>query len=235
MSVDINQYAEAEQTVEGCNLSADPIVLIIHTHGTEAYSEEGVFGYSETYNIPRSYDVTKNVIHIGSVIASVLNDNGVLTLQSDVMHDAESYLGAYERSAETVKDYLERYPTIKYVFDIHRDSVLLEDKTKTRPITVANGEVAAQIMTVAGSNELGAYHPNWEMNLTLAAKLQKDLNESYLGLARAICLRGSTYNQELAPYSLLFEVGSCGNSLKEAEVSARILANTLAEIIKNGW
>lgn len=235
INVDINAFAAMESSANGIAESEEPIVLIIHTHGTEAYSEEGVLGYSDTYNIPRSYDVTKNVIHIGGIIASVLNENGVNTVQCDVMHDAESYMGAYSRSAETVSSYLKRYPSIKYVFDVHRDSVLLEDKTKTRPVTIADGQVAAQIMTVAGSNELGTYHPEWETNLRLAAKLQTKLNESHLGLARAICLRGSSYNQELSPYSLLFEVGSCGNTIKEAEVSARILAEKLAELIKNGW
>ena len=235
MDVDINSYANAEYTEMPTVSSDDPIVLIIHTHGTEAYSEEGVLGYSETYNIPRSHDVTKNVIAIGKIMSRVLNEHGVATVPCDVMHDAQSYLGAYERSAETIKDYLKRYPSIKYVFDVHRDSVLLEDKTKTRPVTIAEGKTAAQIMTVAGSDEMGVYHPDWEKNLNLAAKLQTMLNKEYLGLARAICLRGSSYNQELAPYSLLFEVGSCGNSFSEAAHAAEILANTLSELIKNGW
>ncbi len=235
LDVDIKSFAESALTSEGITETNEPTVLIIHTHGTEAYSEEGILGYSDNYNIPRGYDVTKNVIHIGNVMTKVLNENGVNAIQCDVMHDAESYLGAYSRSAETIRSYLERYPSIKYVFDIHRDSVLLEDKTKTRPVTIADGEVAAQIMTVAGSNELGSYHPEWENNLRLAAKIQTKLNAEHLGMARAICLRGSSYNQELAPYSLLFEVGSCGNTIKEAEVSARILAETLADIIKSGW
>ncbi|MBE6641639.1 MAG: hypothetical protein E7619_08630 [Ruminococcaceae bacterium] len=234
-SVDINALAKSEALTSGTEYTEEPLVLIVHTHGTEAYSEPGVMGYSETFNIPRSYDVSKNVIHIGKIMARVMNENGINTIQCDVMHDAESYLGAYERSAETVKDYLQRYPSIKYVFDIHRDSVLLEDKTKTRPITIADGKVAAQIMTVVGSNELGTYHPDWENNLRFAAKLQTMLNSDHLGLARAICLRGSAYNQELAPCSLLFEVGSCGNTLEEAEVSARILAEKLCELIIKGW
>lgn len=235
LSINVNAYAENQIIQEGITDITDPLVLIVHTHGTEAYSEEGVIGYSDTYNIPRSYDVTKNVIHIGRVMMDVLNANEVPTVQCDVMHDAEGYLGAYGRSAETIKEYLERYPTIKYVFDVHRDSVLMEDKTKTRPITLVNGEIAAQVMTVIGTDELGCYHPDWENNLTLAAKLQKELNTSYLGLARSICLRGSSYNQELSPYALLLEVGSCGNTLKEAEVSAEILATKLAKLIKEGW
>ena len=73
------------------------------------------------------------------------------------------------------------------------------------------------------------------MNLEFAAKLQARLNKDYLGFARRICLRGTTYNQEMAPYSLLFEVGSCGNTLEEAENAAEILADELISMIKNGW
>lgn len=235
LKVDINALSETDNTVEATSYSEEPSVLIIHTHGTEAYSEEGVLGYSDFYNIPRSYDVTKNVIAVGRHMAKVLNESGVNAIQCDIMHDAESYLGAYDRSEETIKRYLKAYPSIQYVFDIHRDSVLLEDKTKTRPVTIADGKIAAQIMTVAGSNELGTYHPSWEKNLVFASKLQKNLNENHLGLARSICLRGTTYNQELAPCSLLFEIGSCGNTLSEALVSAELLAIELSRIIKSGW
>lgn len=212
-----------------------PVVLIVHTHGTEAYSEEGASGYSETYNIPRSADITKNVVAIGEVIAEKLRAAGIPVLHSTVMHDRESYIGSYERSAATIRDHLAAYPSIRYVFDVHRDSVLKEDGTKIRPVTVARGQIAAQVMSVCGTNGYGAAHPDWENNFEFAAKLQKNLNDHYLGLARAICLRKSSYNQELAPCSMLFEVGSCGNTLAEAKVSAAILGEELGAMILEGW
>ncbi len=215
--------------------AAAPVVLIVHTHGTEAYSEEGAAGYSETYNVPRSADINKNVVAIGEVIAEKLREAGISTLHSTVMHDKESYIGSYERSAATIEQYLEEYPSIRYVFDVHRDSVLKEDGTKIRPVTVANGQIAAQIMSVCGTDGYGANHPNWETNFEFAAKLQQNLNAHYLGLARAICLRKSAYNQEIAPCSMLFEVGSCGNTLAEAKVSAEILGEELSAMILGGW
>ncbi|MBQ7171376.1 MAG: stage II sporulation protein P [Clostridia bacterium] len=241
LSIRAADYANRTAAFAGLDVSAAaggadaPVVLIVHTHGTEAYSEEGAIGYSETYNIPRSADVTKNVVAIGEVIAQKLREAGIPVLHSTVMHDKESYLGSYERSAATIEKYLEEYPSIRYVFDVHRDSVLKEDGTKIRPVTVAKGQVAAQIMSVCGTDGYGAYHPNWENNFEFAAKLQKNLNAHYLGLARAICLRKSAYNQELAPCSMLFEVGSCGNTLAEAKVSAEILGEELSAMILAGW
>ena len=76
-------------------------------------------------------------------------------------------------------------------------------------------------MLVVGSGE---DHPNWEKNLTLAAKLQKNLDTLYPTLARPMTLRQSVYNQDLAPGSLLVEVGSHGNTLQEALAGARAFA-----------
>ena len=235
LSPDINAFAAKEGRESACSGEGAPLVLILHTHGTEGYSDPGVSWYSDTFNIPRTTDTTKNVVQIGKVLSDRLNAAGISTIHCEIMHDAESYLGAYERSGATIQRILGEYPSIRYVFDVHRDSVLLEDGTKTRPVTVANGKIAAQIMTVVGSNALGRWHPDWEVNLEFAAKLQARLNKDYLGFARRICLRGTTYNQEMAPYSLLFEVGSCGNTLEEAENAAEILADELISMIKNGW
>lgn len=235
LTPDLNELAGREQREAALTTETEPLVLILHTHGTEGYSEKGVNWYSETYNIPRTQDISKNVVRIGAIMADRLNEAGIPTIHCEIMHDAESYLGAYERSAATIEKILADYPSIRYVFDVHRDSVLLEDGTKTRPVTVADGKVTAQIMTVVGSDALGLWHPDWEINLEFAAKLQARLNKDHLGFARRICLRGTTYNQEMAPYSLLFEIGSCGNTLEEAENAVSILSEELIAMIKNGW
>ena len=80
-----------------------PLVLIVHTHGTEAYSDLLTPWYDPESEVARSADKNKNVVHIGRIMADILNENGISTVHCDVMHDAESYSGSYERSAETVK------------------------------------------------------------------------------------------------------------------------------------
>ena len=234
--VDPAEYAAKEQREAAINISKDePTILIIHTHGTEGFSDKNTDIYSDTYNVPRSYDVSKNIIAVGRTMAEVFEKNGINTIHCDIMHDAESYLGAYARSAETIKRYIEAYPSICYIFDIHRDSVLLSDKTKTRPVTLIDGKTVAQIMTVVGTEGFGARHPEWKVNLEFALKLQSKMNENNIGFARSVCLRNSSYNQELGKYSLLFEVGSCGNSLDEAKEAGRILAEHISSMIKTGW
>ena len=56
--------------------------------------------------------------------------------------------------------------------------------------------------------------------------------EKYKNLCRPAYLRSSTYNQELAPFSLLLEIGASGNSLEEAQRAAVLVATELVELIK---
>ncbi len=217
------------------NMTVDPIVLIVHTHGTEAFSSEESISYSDTTNIPRSDDITKNIVSVGAEMARILNENGIPTLHCKIMHDKDSYKNSYSRSAESIKEYLKKYPSIKYVFDVHRDSVISESKIKYKPLTVINGEPTAQVMFVMGSDYNAPQHTNWKQNLTLAAKLTDQLNKKYDKFTREMSLRASSYNQEYTVGSMLLEIGSCGNTLNEAKRAGILVANELSDMIKNGW
>lgn len=209
-----------------------PVVLIIHTHGTEAYSPEGSISYDGVGTLARSSDTTQNVVAVGRVMTEVLNRNGINTLHCEIMHDEQSYRDSYSRSAATVREYLRKYPSIKYVFDVHRDSVTDGTGALLRPVTASGGRAAAQVMCVVGSDEGGADYPDWQQNLAFALRLRSAMNDSCAGLARPVCLRSSAYNQQYAPMSLLLEVGCSGNYLSEALEAGRLCAQSLAELIK---
>ena len=217
------------------DMTVDPMVLIIHTHGTEAYSEEGSISYSDDTNVPRSEDITKNVVSVGAEMAKTLNESGVPTIHCEIMHDKESYKNSYSRAAETIKEYLKKYPSIKYVLDVHRDSVIGENKIKYKPLTEINGQQTAQVMLVMGSDYSAPEHTDWKENLTLAVKFTEQLNSKYEAFTRPMSLRASSYNQEYTKGSMLLEIGSCGNTLSEAKAAAVVVAKELSIIIKNGW
>ncbi len=215
-------------------LPADaPVVLIVHTHGTEGYSPEGAVAYDGVSELARSSDITENVVAVGAVMAETLNSLGIKTLHCQVMHDKESYRDSYSRSAATIKQYLAQYPSIKYVIDLHRDSVTNAAGDLLRPVTVVDGRAVAQVMCVVGSDESGADYPGWQENLAFALKFRRELNGKYGNISRPVCLRPSAYNQQYAPVSLLLEVGCSGNYLSEAKEAARLCALTLADMIKN--
>ena len=216
---------------EYLSVSSGPLVLIIHTHGTEGYSDDGAISCPDGNEYSRSNDTSKNVVAVGATIAEILNRSGVPTAHCTIMHDSIQYKDSYTRAEETIKKYLEEYPTIRLVIDVHRDAIVKSNGDIVRPVTEYNGEAAAQVMCVVGSDWGGDNYSNWENNLALALKLREGLNEKCENICRPVNLRSSTYNQEFAEYSLLIEVGAGGNSLSEAIRSAELVAEQLVKLM----
>jgi len=208
-----------------------PAVLIIHTHGTEAYSEN-----TESYTSEspfRSDDISKNVVAVGDVMEKVFLDAGINVIHDRTLYDKSSYRDSYNRSRAAVAEHLEKNPSITYIFDVHRDAIIREDKTAICPVGTYNGKEVAQVMTVVGTDQDGADHKDWRLNLALALSVQKELVSDAPGIARSINLRTSAFNQGLSRGYLLLEIGSCTNTLTQAKRGAVISAVALTKVIKN--
>ncbi|MBQ8835891.1 MAG: stage II sporulation protein P [Clostridia bacterium] len=230
-TIDMNEIAEKAESIAPAAITNEPLVLIVHTHGTESFAEEGVDYYNDEINYPRSEDVSKNIVAVGKVVCDTLNENGIPTIQCEVMHDKESYINAYDRTAQSIQYYLEKYPSIQYIFDVHRDSLIRSDLTKLKPVTLYKNTPCAQVMMIVGSNEKGAAEYDWQSNLVLAEAVQQKLFKDASGIARQLNLRGATYNQQYAKHGLLVEIGSCGNTLTEAKVAAKAFGEAVAAVI----
>jgi len=209
-----------------------PLVLILHTHGTEAYAPDGAVSVPRKYAY-RSEDTDENVVSVGAVLAETLEDAGIPVLHCTTMFDAASYNDSYVHAAAYIRETVAAYPSIAYVFDVHRDALESTDGSMLRPVTTVGAEVCAQVMSVVGTDSAGAHHPDWEDNLTVAVQLQKRLNDAYNAFARPINLRTATFNAQYAPGSLLLEIGAAGNSVIEARSAAYHLGVILAELILN--
>ena len=92
--------------------SAEPQVLIMHTHTTETYELEEKNWCDPAFSA-RSTDLSVNMAAVGAEMAAQLNAAGVNTLHDTTLHDYPSYNGSYAKSNATVRSYLERYPSIK--------------------------------------------------------------------------------------------------------------------------
>ncbi len=236
-SIDLDSYLQLDYPIPALDelhavYGADaPTVLIIHTHGTEAYAENNGEYYSTKDNC-RTTDTSKNVVAVGRVMADYFNENGIVAIHSEEMFDAESYVNAYDYANAAIKEYVAIYPSIKYVFDVHRDSLVTDDMTKLRPLTLIDGKPTAQYMCVIGTDENAGRHVNWERNLTFACYLQSRLWEISPSLPRRMSIRSASYNQRHAEGSLLLEIGSCGNTLSEAKACALIVAEQITALIK---
>ena len=188
---------------------------------------------SQCRRVPEAFTLSyESVVAVGQAMADVLDGRGISTLHCEIMHDVQSYRDSYSRSAATIKEYIDKYPSIKYVIDVHRDSVSDSSGALLRPVTLVNGNVAAaQVMCVVGSDAGGTACPRWQENLSFALRLRSALNSSYGNICRPVCLRGSAYNQQYAPVSLLLEIGASGNYLDEALEAGRLCADALADLI----
>ena len=206
-----------------------PIVLIIHTHGTECYRAEDQTE-SRAGDHFRSNDPLRSIVSVGDVLAEVLVKAGINTMHCTVMFDKDSYSDAYDTSGETVRELVGKYPSIRYVIDVHRDA-LTGNGNNYAAVTEIDGVSYAQFLMVIGTDEGGAKHPRWKNCLSAAMKLQIALAEDYPSVVRSISLRRPSFNAQNAPISLLFEFGTCANTLREAKRTAVLVGEKLAELI----
>ena len=211
-------------------LGEGPQILIVHTHGSEAYSMTDGDTYEES-DPYRTTDCTHNVVRVGEEMATVFRAYGFQVIHDTTLCDYPAYNGAYDRSKAVAEQWLERYPSIKVVFDVHRDALVGNEGEVYKLVSDEAGQKVAQVMMVLGTDAGGADHPRWKDNLAFALKLQRNLVKGYASLARPTVLRKSRYNQQLCPGSVLVEVGGHGNSLSEAIAGGRLWADNVARTL----
>ena len=201
-----------------------PQVLILHTHGSEAYTMPEGQEYVSTGSF-RTADASVSVMRVGDEMAAVLSEHGISVLHDRALYDDPEYNGAYYRAEDAIEAYLEKYPSISFILDVHRDA--LEDKAGHQYKVITREDPScAQVSLVMGSSWEG-----WQENLKLAAAVQQHLTDQYPTLMRPVTVRNSDYNEYFTPGSLLVEVGAAGNTLDEALAAARLFANGFAEVV----
>ena len=132
--------------------TAEPQVLIYHTHATESFAPYDSDSYDNRYNW-RSTDNNNNMVAVGAVMARVLRSQGIGVVHDTSQHDYPSYNGSYANSYRSIKRYLEQYPTIKVVLDLHRDAIEREGGLIVKPTAEIGGEKYAQLMIVSNCDD----------------------------------------------------------------------------------
>ena len=200
----------------------EPTVLIVHTHASESYTNTEGYQESSEY---RTLEEAYNMVSVGAYLAQLLEAEGIHVVHDRTLHDYPSYNGSYEQSRNSVKAYLEMYPSISLVLDLHRDAMVDGTGNQIGYTVDAGQQPAAKLMLV-----VGAWNDNWQENMALAGKLHSQLEKLCPEICRPICLRSSRFNQDLSAGSLLIEVGAAGNTRQEALRSAEILAEAIVSL-----
>lgn len=200
-----------------------PTVLIVHTHATESYEKQPGEEYVEDVTY-RTRNEAYNMVSIGEEVARILREGGITVLHDRSFHDYPSYNGSYNHARSSIEAYLEKYPSIQMVLDIHRDASDGANGRQMVTSATVNGEASAQVMVVIGTDESGNYHPNWRENLSVGLKLTAIMERNTPGITRPLTLRSERFNMDLTAASLLIEIGAAGDTHAQAMVAAGELA-----------
>ena len=225
--VDLNTLEAPPVTLSDTD---EPQILILHTHTTEAYTMDGTDIYVPTGEA-RTVDAYYNVVRVGEEMAKILRQAGFGVIHDTELYDYPNYNGAYQRSAQSAREWMEKYPSISIILDVHRDALAAADGTVYKTAAEIDGEKTAQCMLVVGTDDSLGSPGGWQENLAFAVQIESRLNEDWPTLARPIALRPTRFNQELSPCSMLVEVGSHGNTLQESLAAGRYFASSLAKML----
>ncbi len=224
--VQIINYTDLKPDLEQLILAAEfpelkgqaPTVLILHTHGSESYLAQP--GYQEVSPF-RTLDNGYNMVSVGEAVAQRLRQAGIGVIHDTTLHDHPDYNGAYSSARKSVRQYLEQYPSIRLVLDLHRDA---SDDYVNQLTTGAlmDGELSSQLMMVVGTG-----HSGWQQNMSCGVQLHAWLEKTWPGMCRPISFRVPAFNQDLLPAMLLVEVGAAGDTHAQALRAADALAQGL--------
>ena len=181
-------------------------VAIYSTHTAESY-------------VPTSGKDSKpgngDILEVSQVIGNSLKKQGIkadVSLNKHDPHDAN----AYQRSRRTAAQLLKTQPAT--IIDVHRDGVP-DPKFYAQKI---DGQDATQVRLVVGRQ-----NQNMQANLDYAKQMKAYYDEKKPGLIKGIFMAKGNYNQDLAPRSILIEVGTHTNSLEAANNGASTFASLL--------
>lgn len=209
----------------------EPQVLIMHTHATESYEPYERDFYDASFN-SRTTDRSMNMAAVGDKIAEQLEAAGIGVIHDTTLHDYPSYNGSYDLSRETVQKYLDEYPSIKVVLDVHRDAIERESGERIAPLAEINVKNAAQVMIICGCDDGTMNMPNCMKNLRFACLLQRQMESDWPGLTRPVLFDYRKYNQDLTTGSILIEMGGHANSIEQAEYSGELVGKSLAKCLE---
>ena len=179
-------WLDMQQSLPVAALREKKIALYC-THSDESYIKgdgtESIEGKGGIYDIADAFG--KSLEKLGVTVE--------ISTETHLPHDA----GAYRRSRQTAVALLKGQPGA--IFDIHRDGIPDPDEYAT---TVGNQKMSKVRLLVGKSNQ------NKDANLSFAKQIKAVGDKMYPGLIKDIYMGKGTYNQDLAPRSVLLEFGT---------------------------
>ena len=214
----------------------EPLVLILHTHNSEHFLSpmeipgDIVLPDGVTALFREDAYSRETVMDVGETFASVGKENGIGVIHCTIQHD-ENLNTAWQASAATVAAYLKAFPSIRYIIDIHRDTLSDSNGNWISPLT-PDGKTA-QVRIAVGSDYEHETHADYVKNLTLAMTWKEYIDEQQASLCLPISFVNQSLNQELSAGFLTLYVGSEGSTFEQAKSGAVRTAEIFCMMLKN--
>lgn len=204
--------------------ASSPLVYLYNTHQGEEYNGD----------VLSEHDLVPTVMLAAYRLRENLNNEGINTMVetnniSEVLKiNNWNYASSYQASKLLLNEALNKFSTLKYFIDIHRDAIPYESS-----ILEYNGKTYAKILFV-----IGVDHDGYLNNLSLAEKISQILNEKVPGISRGIMKKGGNgvngiYNQDFSSNTLLIELGGQYNKISEVNNTVNVLSLALKEVINS--
>lgn len=177
----------------------EPLVYFYNTHQTEEYK-------SNVYNI------TPTVVTVSEMLKEELRNKNIYSIveEGSIKKGLDKYdydySYSYRISLEYLKQKKEKFPSLKYYFDMHRDSI----KGENSRVTIED-KTYAKLMFLVGKN-----HKNYKENVENIKVMENYLKKHYPNLLRETYYQPLySYNQEYDSNMFLVELGGVDNTLEE--------------------
>lgn len=189
------------------------LIALYCTHSDESYEpSDGLYSDEERGSI----------YQVAQALADGLEQKGAQTEVSDSLHYPHD-AGAYRRSRQTAVQLLKSMPDA--LLDIHRDGIPEPDEYAT---TIGGKECSKVRLLVGRGNQ------NMEANKAFALKIKAVADKVYPGLIKDIYMGKGTYNQDLAPHSVLLECGTYTLSKERVLASMPMMADAIYRTMYGG-
>ena len=213
--VTIRKEASVSENIKKASALGEPLVYIYNTHQTEEYAAGTLKNYNITPTVYMAANILKENLKEFGINAVVENSN----LQKELSDRGLNYNNAYTLSYEWLEGAREKYPSVKYFIDLHRDSVSVS--------ATINNYSYAKMMFVIGMN-----HDNYKKNEELMLRLNEIINKNYDGLMRnPFYGKNSRYNQHFNENVMLIEIGGPESTISEVSLSVKAFADGLNTLI----
>ena len=95
----------------------------------------------------------ENMEQARAYVTAQLEQAGFAVIHDTNIYDS-TYSGAYYRSEDQIDKYMEQYPEIQVILDIHRDAIKQSDGTMVAPTAVIDGKKANTLDEAAYSGRM---------------------------------------------------------------------------------